>query len=123
MITYVGTLINLDGQPDTAGDVLDADTSVELPSHQVKVTLNFDHREEFVLGRAKLFIRPSKICYRMDIDDSKLPEYALRDLVPCAGGVVMDRNGKHIKHIFLTSIGLSEAGNADPRIQPIGEQK
>lgn len=122
MITYTGTLLNLDGVVDAQGDIFDENTAIELPSHEVPVTLDFHDSPEFNLGYAKLFFAPGELRYRITSNE-KLPEYALETLIPCAGGVVKNRSGKRIVHAFIKSIGLSAHQNSDARIKRLKDQK
>lgn len=122
MITYTGVLLNLDGVVDSQGDVFDDTSSIELPSREVDVTLDFHRETEFWLGTAKLFFRPGKLCYRMHLDDTRLPKYALETLIPCAGGSIVKRDGKHITHAFIKTIGLTSYQNCDTRIKRLKDQ-
>ena len=123
MITYTGTLLNLDGVVDAQGDIFDENTIVELPSRHVPVTFNFHDGPEFVLGRAKLFFRPGKLCYKIELTDERLPKYALETLIPCAGGRAKARNGKNVSHVSIETVGMAEYRNSDVRIKSLKEQK
>lgn len=123
MIEMTGVVLRFDGVPDSSGDVFSEDTGIELPSRDVPVTLEFHDRPEFWLGFAKLYFRPGALHYRMQLDDTRLPKYALETLTPCAGGFVVAKEGNVIKHCKITSIGLSIYGNADFRIKPLKDQK
>src|SRR5665213_734536 len=122
MVIFTGTLLNLDGVPDSQGDIFDENTAIELPSHRVSVTLDFHKDPEFWLGTAKLFFRSNELCYTMWLDDTRLPKYALETLTPCMAGSTKDIGRGHRKDVRITSIGLFSISNCDPRIKSIGEQ-
>jgi hypothetical protein len=123
MFKFTGTLLHLDGIPDLTGEYFDENSMVELPSHDVSVTLDFHEGPEFWLGKAKLYFRPGKLCYIMELLDERLPKYALETLTPCVGGHVKSRNGNRISYVSVSGIGLSASGNADSRIKPLKDQK
>jgi hypothetical protein len=122
MITYTGVLLRLDGVPDQGGEIFDENTAIELPSHNVPVTLEFHGQPEFWLGNARLYFESDNLKYDMQLDDTRLPKHALEILIPCVGGFVKGRNGKNITHASITSIGLTSVGNADARIKRLKDQ-
>lgn len=123
MFKFTGTLLHLDGIPDKTGEFFDENSMVELPSHDVPVTFDFHKGPEFWLGRAKLYFRPGKLCYIMELLDERLPKHAVETLTPCIGGRVVSRNGNRISYVKVDDIGLSARGNADSRIKPLKDQK
>ena len=123
MITFTGTVLNLDGVPDSIGHILDDDTALELPSHEVPVTFECFNQPEFLLGKAKLFYVNGQLRYKMSINDTRLPEYAVAPLYPCVRGIFTFTTPKQISACKVVSIDLSEYKNCDERILPIGEQK
>jgi hypothetical protein len=122
MIFYSGTLLRLDGVMDSQGEIFDHNTAIELPSNEVKVTLDFHEGPEFWLGKATLYFAPGELRYDMILDNSKLPQHALETLIPCAGGMIKNRNGQSILHALITSIGLTAHRNSDARIKPLKDQ-
>ncbi len=122
MVTFTGKVLNLDGIPDILGEVFDQETAVELPSYDVPVNLDFYQEPEFRLGTAKLYFEPDALMYQMELDDSKLPKYALETLFPAVGGFVLKRSKNKMEHIKVTQIALTPSGNADIRIGNLNNQ-
>lgn len=122
MITYTGTVLLFDGQVDAQGDIFDENTGVELPSREVDVLYDFHNKPEFLLGKAKLFFRPGKMCYEMKLNNDRLPKHALDTLFPAIGGKIVEREGKNLTYVIVNSIGLCSSKNANTKIRPIGEQ-
>jgi hypothetical protein len=123
MIKFTGTVLRLDGMPDSSGDIFDENTAIELPSQVVPVTFEFHNKPEFHLGWAKLYFRPGELKFDMHLDETKLPKYALDDLTPAICGSCSGRDGKRIQYASISSVGLSVSGNADSRIKPLRDQK
>lgn len=119
---FTGVIVNLDGQPDSFGDIIGPDCDIEI-SRDMKVTHEFNNGPDSFLGIANLIRESDVVKYEIDIRVEKLPEDVLKLLVPCVGGSIVERDGRKITKCKFYSIGLSIEGNADPRIKPLGEQK
>jgi len=122
MLFYTGVLLNLDGVVDSQGDIIDENTAIELPSQEVKVTLDFHEGPEFLLGHARLFFAPKELRYEILLMNDRLPKFSLETLIPAAGGVVFKREGNNITHLLVDRIGLTTRRNSDVRIQPLKDQ-
>lgn len=118
MKTGEALVLICDGTPDTAGDVIAID-GVELPDRPVTVTRNFDPSQP--VGFAKLRKEGDKIFADFSIMDAQ----SVDGWTPAIGGATdlplppATHGYRIIEKIRLTSIGLSEKGNTDPRIQPL----
>lgn len=119
---FTGVLVNLDGQPDCFGDIIDSNCEIEI-AKDVKVTHEFNHEPESFLGVASLTREANVVKYEIDIVVDKIPEKALKLLTPCIGGSIIKRDGRKITKCTFNTVGLSIEGNADSRIKPLGEQK
>lgn len=119
---FTGVLVNLDGQPDSFGDIIDSSCEIDI-AKDIKVTHEFNNGPESFLGVANLIRESDVVKYEIDIKVDKIPDGLLKLLVPCVGGSIKQRDGKKITKCTFNSIGLSIEGNADPRIKPLGEQK
>ena len=120
---FTCVVLNMDGQPDAAGDVFDASSQIEI-AKDVKVTNDFQNRgfDEAFLGTAKLTVEEKCIKAEIDIKVDNIPEEVLKGLTPAIGGSVLERDGNTVKKCKINQIGLSISGNADPRIKKLGEQ-
>jgi hypothetical protein len=122
---FEGVLANLDGTPDIAGDILDEETAVSIPSGKVPVTLyHLPTHEDFHLGTAQLFYNAGKLLYRIEFSEECVaPTSMLERYYPCIGGFMKRRNGtEYISGISIDSLILNVSGNTDPRIGTLGEQ-
>jgi len=117
---FTGVLVNLDGQPDSFGDVIDSDCEIDI-AEKIFVLYEFD--QESLLGFAKLVKEDSTIKYEIEITNDCLPEEDIKLLAPCVGGSILKREGRKITKMSVNHIGLSIEGNSDPRIKSMGEQK
>ena len=119
---FTGVLAYIDGNPDSSGDSFSPDCKVDI-SDNITVSYNFEKGLDKILGFAKVFddkddkgIRVLK--YEMETIDEKVPDNAARQLVPCLGGKILNRDGDIITDIFVNMVGLSMK-NADGRVKPL----
>lgn len=119
---YRGILLNLDGVPDNAGDAFTKDSKI-LIDKKLKVFRDFrdgsDCAGKYFMGSATAYKRNGAIKYKINL----LPQYEeiAHLFTPAMGGVLMDRDGKFIKKVRITQIGLTTNGNADRRIKRLGK--
>lgn len=118
-------VLNLDGRPDSVGDVIEPD-GVELKPEPVPVEWGFDDAPRNRMGAARLERRADGVYAEVELNKDWAQDIAgVRLMYPAVGGVTLERGGRdplHIKRCLVTRIGLSSSKNADPRIPSVGEQ-
>jgi hypothetical protein len=117
---FTGVVLNLDGQPDSSGDIFSSDIDLKLKKH-VKIVYEFQ-RPEKIIGHGTIKREGDQLTYDIDVDTTSVPEAILKCLTPAIGGHIIARDGKKITKAHITEIGLSISGNDDPRIKKLGEE-
>lgn len=107
-------VLNLDGVPDGKGDTYTKDSVVLLP-RAIPVTRNFEFHNS-PLGEAILSLEDNALYAEVVLFSGVKKSFTV---VPAVGGVVLEREGGYIKKIQITSIGLCDEPNQDPRIQAV----
>jgi hypothetical protein len=120
MSKYTGTVLIMDGQPDSTGDAFPPDAQVEI-KESVAVTRDFGDTVSDYLGEAKLRREGNEIKYDIELLDELIPDAMARLLRPCVGGSIRKRQDKNIVDFTIRQIGLA-LDNADTRIKRLGEE-
>ena len=118
-MTFEGVILNIDGQPDSSGDVFAEGCVLEIADKPVPIFRDFDHAE--IVGEARLIRDGSQVKYKIDIWEAAMPEQLARMLTPCIGGSILEKEENLIKKAKLTMVGLATI-NADSRIKKLGEE-
>jgi hypothetical protein len=122
MIVFTGVLLNMDGQPDSSGEIFYPSAVVELPEKEVLVTIGFSRDLPDVVGTAKITKNEEGyLKYDMTITREEIPASVWKQLKPCLGGRILERVDSVIGKFTADSIGLA-GQNADPRIKALGEE-
>ena len=115
---FTGKLLNLDGNPDVAGDCFPSDCKINI-KNPVVVTHEFVLSPKTFLGFGKIKRTKKSLIYEIEINTKQLPKDFYKLLTPAVGGSIVNRNGKEIRECIIHQIGLSVAKNSDPRIKPL----
>ena len=109
-------VLNLDGVPDSVGDIFSADTVVTFDKDGVPIkTAFFDPSIEATRGRAMLNREGDALYAYVSFYQEPLRGY------PAVGGVLTEHEGPVMKKVAIKEIVISEKPNADKRIERIPE--
>jgi hypothetical protein len=114
-------VLNLDGVPDSVGDVFNKDTVVTFPE-KVPVSYSFfpedgtmDEAVRNHIAFATLERAEDGIYASFEPVEGKF----IGGLTPAIGGVANERENAHMKSVRITCIGMMAMRNSDARILPI----
>lgn len=115
-------ILNLDGVPDSLGEVIEY-AGVKVLDCNVSVVLNFSNEIRDNIGVARLVRLKDGVYAEIEIRGAwKLDLESIKRLTPAAGGVIFERTGNTIKRCEITHVGLCFGPNCDKRIKSIAEQ-
>lgn len=118
---FTGTLLNLDGQPDSSGEIFSPDTEIAIHSNGLEYTpVMLDFKTP--VGQAILSRNEKSITYEMEIDEAALTPGFAKLLTPSIYGSLKKREGMQLLIVDVHGISLTVAANADSRIKKLGEE-
>lgn len=110
---FEGTILNLDGVPDSAGDIFSTLSVVDIPTEPILVTHGFTGEP---IGKASLMKSGKQITYNIELFEPMDVDLATQ-LYPAVGGSVLCRKDNLITACKLTMVSISSSRNTDPRIE------
>jgi hypothetical protein len=110
-----------DGVPDCEGEVFRKD-GVEVPEHDVPVTLEFGTGIESIVGKAKLRWVDNILFADVELLPARMKENGPKVLYPAIAGLCIEKRDKLIYKSAIRGIGLSVGKNADGRIGTLHAQ-
>ncbi len=110
----------LDGEPDMQGEGFAADCEIEFEN---PVPITRDHSRAFsdVIGTAVLYRQGRSLVADLFVAYDTPERLCLEQgagLYPSVGGTTFGRDGQTITQAQITTVALTLARNADPRIAP-----
>lgn len=116
-------VLYLDDKLDHNGEYFEG-CEVEFDNEEVPVFLHFIKDPHHTIGKAIISVDKENKVVQAEIDffhkeKDKMTMYG--KLIPCIGGITLDREGEHIKKIDIKCIGL-DILNADSRIETLERQ-
>lgn len=114
-------ILNLDGIPDSSGEIIDP-AGVEFEP-EVAVEYEFSGELRDQMGFAKIEKTEDGLYATIELNKHwKQDESVVVLLSPCIGGVVVDRKDNTLLKCKINRIGICRGPNTDHRIKSIAEQ-